>query len=77
MEKQRFPNAGSKVGTAGTCQNGVFTCFVTEEQIERVKAGMTINVEGESLSVSEISGKPAAVTDETDPYLLYLDGFSA
>lgn len=72
-----FGRLESKIATAGTCQNGVFTCFVTEEQIERVKAGMTINVEGESLSVSEISGKPAAVTDETDPYLLYLGGFSA
>ena len=33
-----FGRLESKIATAGTCQNGVFTCFVTEEQIERVTA---------------------------------------
>lgn len=71
-----FGHLESKIATAGTCENGVFTCYITEEKIARIKPGMTINVDGMSLSVSEISAKPAAVTADSDSYLLYLGGFS-
>lgn len=71
-----FGHLETGITTAGTCENGVFTCYVNEEKIDRIKSGMTVNVDGESFSVSEISAKPAVVTAETDSYLLYLGGFS-
>lgn len=71
-----FGQLETKIATAGTCENGIFTCYVTEEKIDRIKSGMTVNVDGNTLFVSEISAKPVAVTEETDSYLLYLGGFS-
>ncbi|MDE7399038.1 MAG: hypothetical protein K2N06_05855 [Oscillospiraceae bacterium] len=71
-----FGRLETKITTAGTCENGIFTCYVPEEKIGQIKSGMTVNVDGESLSVSGISAKPAAVTAGTDSYLLYLGGFS-
>ena len=42
----------------------------------KIKPGMTINVDGNALSVSEISAKPISVGADVDGYLLYLGGFS-
>lgn len=71
-----FGHLDTKIATAGTCGNGVFTCYVTEENAAKIKSGMTVNVDGNALSVSEISDKPVAVGADMDSYLLYLGGFS-
>lgn len=71
-----FGHLDTKISTAGTCESGVFTCYVNEEKIGQVKSGMTVNVDGASLSVSEISAKPIAVSADMDSYLLYLGGYS-
>lgn len=66
----------TKIGTAGISENGVFVCYVTEEKIGGIEAGMNINVEGNTLSVSEISSKPVAANAEMDEYLMHLGDFS-
>lgn len=71
-----FGRLETKITTAGTCENGVFTCYVSEEKIGQIKSGMTVNVDGVSLSVSGISAKPAVFSSETDSYLMYLGGFA-
>lgn len=71
-----FGHLESKVDTAGICENGVFTCYVTKEQAGQVLPGMTVKVEDASFAVSGISAKPAAVSDEMDSYMLYLGGFT-
>ena len=71
-----FGHLETKIATAGMCENGVFTCYVNEEKIGQIKSGVTVNVGGESLSVSGISANPVSVTSETDSYLMYLGGFS-
>lgn len=71
-----FGQLETKIDTAGTCENGIFTCYVKEEKIGQIRSGMTVNIDGNTLFVSEISAKPTAVTAETDSYLLYLGGFS-
>ncbi len=71
-----FGHLDTKTATAGTCENGVFTCYVTEENAAKIKPGMTVNVDGNALSVSEISAKPISVGADMDGYLLYLGGFS-
>lgn len=71
-----FGHLETQITTAGTCENGVFICYIPEEKIGQIKSGMTVNVDGASSAVSEISAKPIAMTAETDPYLLYLGGFS-
>lgn len=71
-----FGRLETKIAAAGISENGVFVCYVTEENAEKIKAGMTVNVDGNTLSVSEISAKPIAVNTDMDEYLLYLGGFS-
>ena len=66
----------TKISTAGVSQNGIFICFVAEENAAKIKPGMELNVDGNVLSVSEISAKPISVNADMDEYLLYLGGFS-
>lgn len=71
-----FGRLETKIAAAGTAENGAFVCYVTEENAAKIKVGMTVNVDGNALSVSEISAKPIAVSADMDEYLLYLGGFS-
>lgn len=71
-----FGHLDTKIATAGTCENGVFTCYVSEEETAKIKSGMTVNVDGNALSVSGVSAKPVFVSADMDGYLLYLGGFS-
>ena len=70
-----FGRLDTKISTAGACSNGTFTCYVTEEKIGNIKTGTELNVDGKTLSVSEISAKPVEVGADMDGYLLYLGGF--
>lgn len=70
-----FGRLETKIAVAGIAENGVFVCYVTEENAEKIKAGMTVNVDGNALTVTEISAKPVAVDADMDEYLLYLGGF--
>lgn len=71
-----FGQLETKIAAAGTAENGVFACYVTEENAEKIKVGMTVNVDGNTLSVSEISAKPIAVSVQTDEYLMHLGNYS-
>lgn len=71
-----FGKLDTKISTAGVSQKGIFTCFVTEENAAKIKPGMELNVDGNVLSVSEISAKPISVNADMDEYLLHLGGFS-
>ncbi len=71
-----FGRLETKIESAGICENGVFTCYVNEEKMRQIESGMTVNVDGNELSVSEISEKPISISADMDGYLLYLGGFS-
>lgn len=71
-----FGRLETKIAAAGTAENGVFVCYVTEENVGKIKAGMSVNVGGNTLSVSEISEKPISVNAGTDEYLMHLGNFS-
>lgn len=71
-----FGRLDTKIPTAGTCENGVFICYVTGESAEKIKPGMELNADGSLLSVTEISVKPISVNAEMDEYLIYLGNFS-
>lgn len=71
-----FGHLDTKIATAGTCENGTFTCYVSEEKAAKIKSGMTVYVDGNALSVSEVSAKPISISTDMDSYLLYLGGFS-
>lgn len=71
-----FGHLESTVDTAGICESGVFTCYVTGEKVEQIMTGMTVHVDDTSFAVTGISTKPIAVSDGMDAYLQYLGGFT-
>lgn len=71
-----FGRLDTKISTAGISENGVFTCFVNEENAAKIKSGMDLYVDGNAFSVVEISEKPISVNADMDEYLLYLGNFS-
>ena len=71
-----FGRLESKILSAGTCENGMFICYVTEEDVAKIKTGMLVKVNGNDFAVSEISPRPIAVSVDMDPYVIHLGGFS-
>lgn len=71
-----FGRLDTKISAAGVSENGVFTCFVNEKNAAEIKPGMDLYVDGNALTVLEISEKPISVNADMDEYLLYLGNFS-
>ncbi len=71
-----FGRLESKILSAGTSENGIFICYVTEEDAAKIKTGMLVKVNGKDFAVSEIAESPIAVNADMDPYLMHLGGFS-
>ncbi|GFI30576.1 hypothetical protein IMSAGC013_01966 [Lachnospiraceae bacterium] len=71
-----FGRLESKILSAGTCENGIFICYVTEKDAAKIKTGMLVRVSGNDFAVSEIAERPIAVNADMDPYLMHLGGFS-
>ena len=65
----------TKLDTAGTCRDGVLTCYVADGDIDKIKEGMEITAEGKTWVISEMEKKPQAVSRDMDPYLLHLGGW--
>ena len=66
-----FGRLESKILSAGTSENGIFICYVTEEEAAKVKTGMLVKVNGNDFAVSEIAESPIAVNADMDPYFLF------
>lgn len=74
-----FGRLETRLAGAGTCRDGVLTCYVRENDIDAVKQaakeGMTISVSGQSFPIFGIGEKPIAISRDMDEYFLYLGGF--
>ncbi len=62
----------------GVCKvnNGQITCFLSEENVHKVEAGMKISLEGKEYEISKIEKMPVYAADNLEDYGLYLGGFS-
>lgn len=73
-----FGRLDTRLESAGTCEDGVLTCYVRENDIDAVRQaageGMEITASGESCLIFSVGTEPVAVS-QTDEYLLYLGGF--
>ena len=47
-----FGRLESKVLSAGTSENGIFICYVTEEDVAKIKTGMLVKVNGNDFAVT-------------------------
>ena len=72
-----FGHLDTKTETAGICKNGTIVCYVKEADMEGVKIGTLILIDGNEYTVKEISPDPVRLDGEKEAYLFHLGGLTA
>ena len=63
--------------TAGAiCEDGKLTIYIPEKNKEMIKPGMSVTVDKQQYTLSQISASPIHITEQTDPYLLHISELS-
>lgn len=70
-----FGRLDTKVSAVGTSDNGVLTCYVGNDDIEKITSKMKITVDGKDYDIINIDNEAKKASDELSEYLLYLGGF--
>lgn len=70
-----FGKMDTTLDTAMIVEDGRMTCFLKEQEADRVLPGMTVTVNGEEYVLESVSSEPRAVTKDTDSYLMHIGGF--
>ncbi len=70
-----FGRLETTLDTACIAENGAITVYVKEADIEAVKAGQKLTVNGVEYEVSNISEAPISVGDTFNEYAMYLGSF--
>lgn len=71
-----FGRLDTQVIAASECIDGEVICYVKEADIERVEIGAEFSVDGMLGTITDIGPTPVAVTDDMDPYLVYIGGLA-
>ncbi len=72
-----FGNLNTTLDAVGSCEDGTLTCYVTKADLEKVKEGLPVTVEGKEYIVSEVNKTAVKVENSLSEYLAYLGGFTA
>ncbi len=72
-----FGTLDSKVTAVGNCKNGIFTCYVKDSNLEKIKEGMSVRIEGKIFYVESIGTMPLKVSKSLSEYLIYYGKFNA
>lgn len=67
-----FGHLDTKLETVGVCKDGKMFCYVSDSDIESVKTGMKITVNGTEYEITEISPSPFCVSDDMDSYAMHI-----
>lgn len=66
----------TKVNSVAVSEEGAVVCYVKEADIEKVKTGNTVRIDGVECAVAEISTEPIKVGEEFSEYALRVGGLS-
>lgn len=72
-----FGHLDTRKETAGICENGKLVCYVREADMDGVKTGTPVSIDGDEYYVNEISADPVRLDGEKDAYLIHLGGLTA
>lgn len=72
-----FGHLETTVDAVGVCNDGVLTCYISDEDISAVKAGMKITVNGTEYEIDSVSAAPVAVDENMDAYALHVGKLEA
>ena len=56
---------------------GKLVCYINTDNADAISEGMTVTVDGYRGVVLSVSDMPVELSDDTDPYLLFIGGYSA
>lgn len=70
-----FGKIDTIVKGAAVSENGTLVCYVFEDKAESIKAGMTLTVNGNEYTVSDISKQPVSAGSVLDDYALHVGDF--
>lgn len=66
----------TRIGTAGSCIEGTITCYVTDEDMARLKDGSILTVDGQDYEIATIGSQAVKVSSVLSEHLAYLGDFS-
>ncbi len=64
------------LSTAGVSEDGVYTCYIKEEDIGEVNVGLTVKIRDSEYTITDISVQPTEITDTSDDYFIHLGNFA-
>lgn len=70
-----FGRLETRIISACEVEDGVITCYVKEEEVEFIRSGMLVRIDGEEAAVDVVGYKPIMLTDELDEYGLHFGNF--
>lgn len=72
-----FGHLDTRTETAGICKNGKLVCYVREADMDDVKIGTPVSIDGDEYYIDKISSDPIRLDGEKEAYLLHLGGLTA
>ncbi len=66
----------TKVNSVAVSEEGAVVCYVKEADIEKVKTGNAVRIDGQEYAVAEISSEPTKVGQEFSEYALRVGGLT-
>lgn len=70
-----FGHLDTTIDTVGICENGIMTCYISDDKISAVQPGMKVTVNDVEYEITSVSDTPVAVDDSMDAYALHLGNF--
>lgn len=64
------------IDTAGFCTDGTITCYVSEEDLAKLKDGSVLTVDGQDYEISAIGSQAVKVSTTLSEHLAYLGNFN-
>lgn len=70
-----FGRLNTKVTAPVICNGTKTVCYVREENLSEIEAGMTLVIEETEYTITSVNSKPMKVTDEFGEYAMQIGGF--
>ncbi len=61
---------------AAIAEDGTLTMLIPEAEGENIRSGMEVHVEGQTLTIAEVSARPVQLTSKTDAYAMHIGGLN-
>ena len=57
--------------------DGELVCYIAEDDLDAVRVGQTVHVDGQDYALSDVAARPVAADESLDSYALHVGGLEA